>query len=33
MALVDVVIKRQGVESDLLEASLKFNLYLNAGKP
>jgi hypothetical protein len=33
MALVDVVIKRQGVESELLEASLKFNLYLNAGKP
>lgn len=33
MALVDLVIKRQGVESDLLEASLKFNLYLNAGKP
>jgi hypothetical protein len=24
---------RQGVESELLEASLKFNLYLNAGKP
>ena len=32
MALVDVAIKREGVESDLLEASLKFNLYLNEGK-
>jgi hypothetical protein len=32
MALVDVVIKREGVESEVLEASLKFNLYLNASK-
>jgi hypothetical protein len=32
MALVDVVIKREGVEVELLEASLKFNLYLNEGK-
>ena len=31
MALVDVAIKRQGVESELLEASLKFNLYLKEG--
>jgi hypothetical protein len=33
MSLVDVVIKREGVESEMLEASLKFNLYLNTGKP
>ncbi|KIO50480.1 hypothetical protein [Nitrosospira sp. NpAV] len=32
MALVDIAIKREGVESDLLEASLKFHLYLNDGK-
>jgi hypothetical protein len=32
MALVDVAIKREGVESELLEASLKFNLYLSEGK-
>lgn len=32
MALVDVAIKREGVESELLEASLKFNLYLSQGK-
>ena len=32
IALVDIVIKREGVESDLLEASLKFHLYLNEGK-
>ncbi len=32
MALVDIVIKRDGVESELLEASLKFNLYLHEGK-
>jgi hypothetical protein len=29
MALVDVMIKREGVETELLEASLKFNLYLS----
>ena len=32
MALVDIGIKRDGVESELLEASLKFNLYLHEGK-
>ncbi len=32
MALVDVAIKREGVESELLDASLKFNLYLSEGK-
>ena len=32
MALVDIVIKREGVDSDSLEASLKFHLYLNEGK-
>lgn len=32
MALVDVAIKREGVESELLEASLKFNLYLSEGR-
>jgi hypothetical protein len=32
MALVDVAIKRESVESDLLEANLKFNLYLSEGK-
>ncbi|MGH8685457.1 MAG: hypothetical protein ACREUM_08935 [Nitrosospira sp.] len=32
LALVDVAIKREGVESELLEASLKFNLYLSEGK-
>lgn len=32
MALVDVAIKRESVESELLEASLKFNLYLSEGK-
>jgi hypothetical protein len=31
MALVDVVIKREGVESELLDANLKFNLYLSEG--
>jgi hypothetical protein len=32
MALVDVAIKREGVESELLEANLKFNLYLREGR-
>ncbi len=32
MALVDVTIKRESVESELLEANLKFNLYLSEGK-
>ena len=32
MALVDVTIKREGVESELLEVGLKFNLYLSEGK-
>ena len=32
LALVDVAIKRESVESELLEANLKFNLYLNEGK-
>jgi hypothetical protein len=32
MALVEVVIKREGVESELLETNLKFNLYLNEGR-
>jgi hypothetical protein len=31
MALVDVAIKREGVESELLDANLKFNLYLGEG--
>jgi hypothetical protein len=31
MALVDVTIKREGVESELLDANLKFNLYLTEG--
>jgi len=31
MALTDVAIKREGVESELLEASLKFHLYLSEG--
>ncbi len=31
MALVDVAIKREGVESELLDANLKFNLYLSEG--
>ena len=29
MALVDVVIRRESVESELLEANVKFNLYLS----
>ncbi len=29
MALVDVVISRESVESELLEANVKFNLYLS----
>lgn len=29
MALADVALKREGVESELLEANLKFNLYLS----
>ena len=29
MALADVALKRAGVESELLEANLKFNLYLS----
>jgi Tfp pilus assembly protein PilO len=32
LALVDVAIKRESVESELLEANLKFNLYLSEGK-
>ena len=32
MALVDVAIKRENVESELLEARLRFNLYLSEGK-
>ena len=32
MALVDIAIKREGVDSELLEASLKFNLYLSEDK-
>jgi hypothetical protein len=31
MALVDIAIKREGVESELLDANLKFNLYLSEG--
>jgi hypothetical protein len=31
MALVDVAIKREGVQSELLDANLKFNLYLSEG--
>ena len=31
MALVDVAIKREGVDSELLDANLKFNLYLSEG--
>jgi hypothetical protein len=31
MALVDVAIKREGVDSELLDANLKFNLYLTEG--
>jgi hypothetical protein len=32
IALVDVAIKRESVESERLEANLKFNLYLSEGK-
>ena len=32
MALVDVVIRREGVHAELLEANIKFNLYLGEGK-
>jgi hypothetical protein len=32
MALADVAIKRESVGSELLEANLKFNLYLSEGK-
>lgn len=32
LALVDVAIKRESVQSELLEANLKFNLYLSEGK-
>lgn len=32
MSLADLAIKREGVGSDLLEANLKFNLYLGEGK-
>ncbi len=32
MALVDVAIKRENVESELLEARLRFNLYLSEGR-
>jgi hypothetical protein len=32
MSLADVAMKREGVESDLLEANLKFNLYLGEVK-
>ena len=32
MALVDVAIKREGADSELLEANLKFNLYLREGR-
>jgi hypothetical protein len=32
MALIDVAIKRESVESERLEANLKFNLYLSEGK-
>lgn len=31
MALVDIAIKREEVESELLDANLKFNLYLSEG--
>ncbi|MBN9132587.1 MAG: hypothetical protein ABS69_20445 [Nitrosomonadales bacterium SCN 54-20] len=32
LALVDVVIRREGVHAELLEANIKFNLYLGEGK-
>ena len=32
MALVDVVIRRESVESELLEASVKFHLYLSEAR-
>lgn len=32
MALVDVVIRREAVHAELLEANIKFNLYLGEGK-
>ena len=32
MALADVALKRQDAESELLDANLKFNLYLSEGK-
>jgi hypothetical protein len=32
MALVDVAIRREGVHAELLEANIKFNLYLGEGK-
>ena len=32
MALVDVVIRREGVHAEFLEANIKFNLYLGEGK-
>jgi len=32
MALVDVVIRREGVHAELLEANIKFNLYLSEDK-
>ena len=32
MALVDIVIRREGVHAELLEANIKFNLYLGEGK-
>ena len=32
MALADVALKRQDAESELLDANLKFNLYLREGK-
>ena len=32
MALVDVAIRREGVHAELLEANIKFNLYLSEGK-
>jgi hypothetical protein len=32
MALVDVAIRREGVHAELLEANIKFNLYLGEGR-
>ena len=32
MALADVAIRREGVHAELLEANIKFNLYLGEGK-